>query len=511
VLTDPAIAGPLGGLWLSAVRTDAPTLIVRAALWWRDLGRLGVRVPFFVAHDFGLLVTAPPDQIRIGARPGIDAHLARSPRLRELCAAYQRLVAELATGEIAQSAGALKLGDELVVVLLARVLGALAASTTEGANRATAVTPLPLDPALFHDLARELPRLFAALPRHAEFRFLEALTAGRLRLLTVVDALDVDTLRLLGLFGGDASGAGALAQVDLLAALANPSASDVVNFSLELLPSVLETRKTKATGTHAENGYGGVGRRGTIDSLVLTELFWDDEEFARRMFGGELLYFTREHAPDEAKRLHYVVIDASASMRGDREVFARSLAMALCKKLQLAGEEVWLRFFDSRLYEVQRPRRRTQLPAAWLLGFKGERGRNPARVFAQLATELALLRTREAREPVVHIITHAALHVPRALVAEVRRQAHLFGVFIVPSGGVLDLEWLDLINGYAAVDPAMLHRNARKETATKIVGDMARATATRENGAATRANGAATRENAAGVRAKASAIREKPL
>jgi hypothetical protein len=479
-LTDPAIAVPLGGLWLSAVSTDAPTLLVRAALWWRDLGRLGVQVPFFVVHDFGLLVTAPPAQIVIGARPGLEAHLAPTPKLRELWAAYRALVTELAAGEMSQSAGALKLGDELVVVLLARVLGALAASVSEGGDRPLAVTPLPLDPALFQDLGRELPRLFAAVPRQVEVRFLEALIAGRLRLLTLVDALDIDTLRLLGLFGGDASGAGALAQVDLLAALSNPAASDVVNFSLELLPSVLETRKTKATGTHAENGYGGVGRRGTIDSLVLTELVWDDEEFARRMFGGELLYFTREHAPDEAKRLHYVVIDASASMRGDREVFARGLAMALCKKLQLAGEEVWLRFFDSRLYEVQRPRRRTQLPAAWLLGFKGERGRNPARVFSQLATELALLRTREAREPVVHVITHSALHVPRALVAEVRRQAHLFGVFIVPSGATLDLAWLDLLNGYAAVDPTMLNRQTRKATATKIVGEMTRASAIRE-------------------------------
>ena len=151
-------------------------------------------------------------------------------------------------------------------------------------------------------------------------------------------------------------------------------------------------------------------------------------------------------------------------------MFARGLAIALGKKLQLAGEEVWMRFFDSRLYDVQRARERTQLPAAWLLGFKGERGRNPARVFAQLATEIALLRTRDQRDPVIHLITHAALHVPRPLVQEVRRQAHLFGVFILPSGGTLDLEWLDLLEGYAVVDHATLQqRSARAAAATKIV------------------------------------------
>jgi hypothetical protein len=207
--------------------------------------------------------------------------------------------------------------------------------------------------------------------------------------------------------------------------------------------------------------------------MVLTELAWDQEELARRMVDGELLYYTREQAPEEARRLHYVLIDASASMRGDRQVFARGLAIALGKKLQLAGEEVWFRFFDSRLYDVQRARER-QLPAAYLLGFKGERGRHPARVFAQLATELALVRQREQRDLVVHLITHAALHVSRALVSDLRREAHVFGVFILPSGGRLDLEYLDLLDGHAVVNHATLQqKTARAEAATKIVGEAA--------------------------------------
>ena len=126
MVTDPALAGPLGGLWLSAVRTDAPTLLVRAALWWRDLERLGVHVPFFVAHDFGLLLATPFDRLVIGPRPGLHDHAERlDPRLSAAWPAYVKLVTELAAGEMAQSAGALKLGDELVVVLLARILGSV--------------------------------------------------------------------------------------------------------------------------------------------------------------------------------------------------------------------------------------------------------------------------------------------------------------------------------------------------------------------------------------------------
>lgn len=132
-----------------------------------------------------------------------------------------------------------------------------------------------------------------------------------------------------------------------------------------------------------------------------------------------------------------------------------------------------MRFFDSRLYDVQRSRP-GQLPASYLLGFKGERGRNPARVFAQLATEMALVRTREQKDPVIHLFTHAALHVPRQLVAEVRKVAHLYGIFILPSGGQLKLDYLDLLEGHAVVDHATLQKKVeRAKAATKIVDEAA--------------------------------------
>jgi hypothetical protein len=447
-------------------------LVVRAVRWWRDLARLGVRLPLFVVHDLGMLYGAPREQIELAPRSGADAVIARVPKLPELVAVYRGVVAEIAKSQAAERARTMKLGDDLVVVVLARVLSSV---VQRAPRKAPWLETLPLDPELVRDLDGQLPQLFAAVPRSYEAACLDALSRARLHVLTLADALDLDTLRLLGMLGPESTAAGALAHVDLLAALSSPAANDIVNFSLELLPSVLETHRAHATGTHAVHGYAGVGRKGSIDSMVLTELAWEEEELARRMVDGELLFYTREQAPDEARRLHYLVIDASASMRGEREVFARGLAIALGKKLQLAGEEVWMRFFDSRLYDVQRVRDRAQLPAAWLLGFKGERGRNPARVFAQLATEIALLRTRDQRDPVIHLITHAALHVPRPLVLEVKRQAHLFGVFILPSGGALDLEWLDLLEGYAVVDHATLQqRTARAAAATKIVDEAAR-------------------------------------
>ena len=467
---DPAIVGPLGGLLLSFVRAGSPMLALRAVRWWRDLARLGVELPLFVVHDLGLIYAAPRERIEMAPRPGADAAAAAIPRLAELLVAYRTLILEVAEGQAASTARGMRLSDDLIVVVLARLLSTLVQDPT---RRSPWPATLPLDPELVRDLDAQLPALFAAAPRSYEQQTLEDFAKNHLRFLTLADATDLDTLRLLGMLGGASARAGALAHVDLIAALSSPAANDIVSFSLELLPSVLETRRVHAGGMHPEQGYGGVGRDGSIDSMVLTELAWEDEELGRRMLEGEVLFYSREQAPQESRRLHHVVIDASASMRGEREVFARGLAIALGKKLQLGGEEVCMRFFDSRLYDLQRGR--GGLPAAWLLGFKGERGRNPARVFAQLATEVALLRARDARDPVVHVITHAALHVPRHLVQEVRKHAHLFAVFILPSEGVLDLEWLDLVEGYAVVDHAtLLQKGARAAAATKIVGDAAK-------------------------------------
>jgi hypothetical protein len=162
-------------------------------------------------------------------------------------------------------------------------------------------------------------------------------------------------VRLLGMFkdgaGGDALG-GAIDLVDLFAALGSPEAHDVANFSLELLPSVLETRRATAVQTYAVDGYASIERKGNVDSLVLSELAYDREIFEQKIVDQELLYYGRERQREEERRLQYVLIDSSASMRGQRQVFARGLVVALLKKLTLQGDEVWLRFFDSRLHET---------------------------------------------------------------------------------------------------------------------------------------------------------------
>ncbi|MCU0682555.1 MAG: hypothetical protein MUF34_09925 [Polyangiaceae bacterium] len=465
LLSDPGAVGPLGSLALSHVRPLSSTMALRAAAWQRDLERLGVVLPFAFVHDFGLLFASPREQLKIGPRCELGPVVAKTAGAAEAVAAYREIIEEVAQSEASQRARDAKRSDSLIAALLARLLGAVARRVR---SRRPYVTALPADASVFELAGPDLVGLWARLERSFELESLAALVRGRLLVLTLVDAVDLDTLQLLGLLGLGASGAAG--QVDLLAALGNPSTHDIVAFSLEILPSVLETKTRPAASTFAAHGYAGLGRRGTIDSMVLTELAWDEDELVRRLLDDEVLYYSRDQARDESRRVHHLLVDASASMRGERATFARGLALATAKKLVLAGEDVAFRFFDARLYELVRSSGR-ELPTAYVLSFKGERGRNPTRVFAALAQELALARRRDGREPVVHLFTHAAQDVPRPLVAAVRAEARISAVFIAPGGGAPDLDYLDLLDAHWVVSHQTLGESAaRAETARAILG-----------------------------------------
>ena len=466
LLRDPAIAGPLGSLLLSAVQPRASTLTLRALVWQRHLVRLGVLLPLVAVHDFGLILACPHEQLGIEPRPGAAEALDREAHPRDLVTRWHALVLEATESEVARRARSLGLDDDLTAVLLGRLLGPSAARVQVQAPRSLDV---PLDAGLVERAERALPALFRATDRRFDVAALETLLEARLQLLTALDALDLDTLQLFGLLGGDA-GSGALAQVDLFSLLGQPEANDVVNFSLEILPSVLESKARPGSGVVPEHGYSGLAKKGSVDSLVPTELAWDEPELLRRFADQELLYYARETARETARRVHHLLIDASASMRGERATFARGMALATAKKLLLAGEDVVLRFFDSRLCEPH-PARAGRLPVAWLLSFKGERGRNPTRVFTDLATSLELEALRDPRDPVVTFFSHAALYIPREIVLAITRRAQIVGVFMLPSDGELALDYLDLLHAHHSVDHAALaSRSARVDRARSILG-----------------------------------------
>ncbi len=461
---DPAIAGVLGSLALSVIRPGTPTLALRALRWQRDLQRLGVRLPFAIVHDIGMVFAAPASQVAFGPRVDAVRLLKRFPGAADSLRIYEALLRELAGCEAARRAAVLRLSDDMIAVLLARLLAVCAQRFGAGPAYPT---ELASNAALFDRLDRDLEGLFPLVDRSFELGAMALLGQARLLVLTVADALDLDTLQLLGVLGTE-SGAGAALQVDLIAAMNSPAAHDVVNFSLEILPSVLETKARPGASSRAGFGCDGLGTKGSIDNLVLTELAWDTEDFARRFLDNEALYYTKETESEPAGKRHVLLIDASASMRGERQVFARGMALATSKKLVLEGESVSIRFFDSRLYEAHHARG-ANLPTPYVLSFSGEHGRNPRRVFSELVTALEIEAARDHRQIVVHVFTHAALYVPREIIVALKRVAHVGAVFILPSGGSLDLDYLDLLDSHWVVDHTTLAEHGQRASRAKDI------------------------------------------
>jgi hypothetical protein len=188
---------------------------------------------------------------------------------------------------------------------------------------------------------------------------------------------------------------------------------------------------------------------------------------------NELYYYGHEKQVESERRLQYLLVDSSPSMRGVRQVFARGLAMALGKKLVLQGDDVWLRFFDSRLHDTHKVSG-GDFAAPYILCFRSELGRNYGKVFRQLLVELGRLRREEKRQIVLYIITHGQCHLPVEVVEQLGQLAFLYGVFILPSSDV-SLEYLDLLHRFQIVDAsALASRERRRDRALDIIADAPR-------------------------------------
>ena len=383
---------------------------------------------------------------------------------------YASLLSTIAASEVVEKATSWRLRDDLVAVLLTKILGDLYHRWNEP-TKAVGAEELPLDPQTYADadLAQHF-RDFDAAPHHRLPALPRVAAAARLHLARADRSRHAAPARRLQRRLGRRSKRRPIDLVDLFGVFQSAEANDVVNFSLELLPSVLETKRASGVQTFAVDGYASIERRGNLDSLMLTEFAYDEDLFERKVIDDELYYYGHEKQREEERRLQYILVDSSPSMRGVRQVFARGLALTLAKKLALEGDEVWLRFFDSRLYDTQKVVS-GDLAAPYLLCFKSERGRNYAKVFRQFALELQRLRREDRRQLVVYILTHGQCHIPVEVVQQMRREAYLYGIFILPSSDV-SLEYLDLLHRHQIVDDQTLQsRNRRRDKALEIVND----------------------------------------
>lgn len=453
----PILERQLGSLALSEIEGAGALAVMRAVAWHNVLARLGLAVPLVVVHDVGCVIAG------VG-RPAAVSMGIGDPRVGE---AWRQLLSEMAESEIARSQAAWKHRDPMVGVVIARVLGGIIPQLPESI-RVRRPVELPGD--VVHYTRTEPRSAYTRYDQEAANGWIRTLCTHRLLPLLEIEQIDVDALRLLGLFR---SGSGDLAGVDLADlynVIVSPALADVVDFSLELLPSLLEVRRESGQQTFGIDGYASIERTGHFDNMVLSQLAYDDEVFEQKLVDRELFFYTHEKQYESEQRTHHVLVDGSASMRGVREVFARGLALALCKRLALLGEDVRLRFFDSRLYEGVSVGSSGHAEVPYVLQFRAERGRNYAAVIRQLNAELSSPR-RNPGQVLVYLLTHGECQFPPDEVQSLSMRAPIYGVYILPSGP-LELSYLDSLHRIHVIDEDAISHARRATRAREIISDV---------------------------------------
>jgi len=433
--SDAALARQIATLPLSALR-HASEDVRAAARCWNVLAQLGVVVPLVVVADLLVVVGVLRSPQRHPRGPKFDgrgASSGASQRAAEAQEGYQRLLRELAEQPHINLGAQRVLSAELQAVLLARLLQG-GATRTEPLSLRGSAQRLPLTSPVYGSDPDELQTRYEA---NWALEHLVHLVARKELILSRAHQLQASPLHLFTLLqSGDWGQTPSLPVAAFLQLLASPFASQAADFALQMLPSLLETKRARSVQQLRVDGYASIEKRGAFEALVPSEVAHDAEVFEHKYIGDELLYFGRERHFETTRSAHWICVDASASMFGPRAALARGLALALGKKLQLQGDSSELRFFDGKLHRPIPFSKASgqELPA--LLGYQSPSGRCCEAVVNNLLHAAQHARQHPSRSLTITVLTHAAFRPQLKTLKALAGRCRLIGIFFLPTRAV---------------------------------------------------------------------------
>ena len=134
-------------------------------------------------------------------------------------------------------------------------------------------------------------------------------------------------------------------------------AKTAVSQMLKFLPRVCETRAGGGAQAYPMGGFEGLTKKGTLDSILPSELAYPKDYLLHRLLNQEALYYGREAEREKGRELAYIVTQTGLDMLGDPDVAARGLTLALARAMEGRGRDVLQSFAAQRL-EKPRPLRK---------------------------------------------------------------------------------------------------------------------------------------------------------
>ncbi|MDM8515092.1 DUF1566 domain-containing protein [Desulfobacterales bacterium HSG16] len=327
-------------LILSHTITPTPS---RPSAWLRGAGSMCGCVPLFLVQDIGNILTQTRDHLRIGRPAHIPGDIDTSFYLDFL----ERLSGYPMLAEI----GAWNISETIAGIMIARLINGVefpeiyqvpvgtagidfARQLGVRLDRAEAsVIWRETDPGLRPDLRQLLPsKSMAEIEKNLR-------------------KLDIDELRFLHRYGPRITGAPDPEEMLDLFNLTGlpPSVRMAMSQMLRLLPKISQIKRTGGVQTYAMGGYEGLTHKGSLDSLIPTELANPADILFHRLLNKEALYYGREGTLEQGKEMAFIITQSGIEMYGDYFVLAQGLTLALAQAMQNRGYEVRHSFAGSTL------------------------------------------------------------------------------------------------------------------------------------------------------------------
>ena len=150
-------------------------------------------------------------------------------------------------------------------------------------------------------------------------------------------------------FTGERAGSGKAGELlKLLETIDAEFAEEVLTLARELVSSIpLSVRVSKRRDEWGDEISGYMLTR-RVERAIAREFALPEELFVRKLAEG----FTAIEKQSSCEGALYVLIDASGSMRGERAVWSRAVALALLKLARRKGRKFFLRFFCDAPYPL---------------------------------------------------------------------------------------------------------------------------------------------------------------
>jgi hypothetical protein len=314
----------------------------RAAAWLRSAAATGVRPPLYLVQDLGAILTEPRSQLEL-ARP---AHLPTGLDT----SSYLQLLTRLAAHPLLREVSTWDINESMAGVVIARLVAGLSFSEIYGVPGGVEAVAYSerLGKELAHANAGRIWREMPVAERPDLSHLLPADAMARIE--ANLRRLDSDELRFLHRYGPRFAGTpDPREMLDLFNLLDLPPAVRLAMAQvMRLLPRVSKAaHKSGGMQTYAMGGYAGLTHRGSLDSLVPTELAYPSQMLLHRMLNQEALYYGRDAEKERQREVAYILTQAGLDVRGDVDVMARALTLALVEAMQGRGYEVRQSFVGS--------------------------------------------------------------------------------------------------------------------------------------------------------------------